>query len=516
MSGAARRVLVLLGRLHAILGGPGLMIGVVALLAFASGLVVLAREYNRPRATGREAVRQVVAHWVRTPDYLGNTLVDGVALWHEASPDDRPARRLHLDQVLGTLGGELDRQAERFPWVRILSLRVKAPGGRELASWVSTEGRVEPMSDHLVDTFSFAELGADVPGELGLRYRLAPALARDLTGLEVSYRRLLLGVLGLSGFPLLCLVYMVLNARALAERVAREAAQEATLDLADRTCHELGNGAFVLTNEKRNLTDHLDLLERFIAEEPAAQADAARRAGLDADTTRRLHHALKRAYAARGIDPDLELRASAALARHVCRQIDVGSQYISLTVRELDGFLKRSALPVSLGRVDVGECFEETVALLRPRLDASGAAVTVAIDAPGDAVAVRADRRLLIHALVNLVKNALESVESAGGAPRIVLSARVEGRTAWLGVADNGPGVPPEALRRIFDDGYSTKGPGRGRGLAIVRESIHLQEGRIAVDNLPDGGARFLIGLDLDTPDRRRDREPPAAPTPSP
>src|SRR5947208_385432 len=80
-------------------------------------------------------------------------------------------------------------------------------------------------------------------------------------------------------------------------RIAREAAAEATLDLADRTCHELGNVAFVVANERRNLSSHIELLERFVAEDGAAHAGAARRAGLDPSTASRFGQALRREYA---------------------------------------------------------------------------------------------------------------------------------------------------------------------------------------------------------------------------
>jgi signal transduction histidine kinase len=493
---AARGLAELLRRLHAILGGPGLMIGVFALLSFGFGLYVLGREYDRPRKTGRDAVHRVVDGWARMPiSHLGLTLVDYVDYWREAAPGDRPAHLETLRMMFERLGSELDRQPERFPIVHIVAMEIDAPGVGALASWVSPEAPTGSGSE-AGDRLPLTAPGDRPAVELRFRYRVAPEFEDGVRGLEVSYRRLLLGLLGLSGFSLLCLVYMVLHARALSERVAREAAQEATLDLADRTCHELGNGVFVLANERRNLAEHLDLIERFIAEGPEARASAAHRLGLDPETAARWAHAVQREYAARGIDPDLELRGSAALARHVCRQIDVCSEYIGLTVRELDGFLKRAALPVTTARVEVGGCLDEALALLQPRLEAAEARVVR--DSDGRDVHVRADRRLLIHALVNLLKNAVEAVVGAGGAPVLTLSVRVEGRTAWIGVADNGPGIPPEALKRIFDDGYSTKGPGRGRGLSIVRESVLVQHGEITVGNRPGGGAEFRIGLDVE------------------
>ena len=151
-----------------------------------------------------------------------------------------------------------------------------------------------------------------------------------------QHRRLVLAVTGLSGYSLLCLAYMVIQARSLSERAAREAAQTATLDLADRTCHELGNVAFVVANERRNLASHIELLERFVAEEPGARASALRRAGIDPAAAARFDQAIAREYADRGIDPAFELRRSAAMARDVCRQIAVCSDYITLTVREVN------------------------------------------------------------------------------------------------------------------------------------------------------------------------------------
>ena len=79
----------------------------------------------------------------------------------------------------------------------------------------------------------------------------------------------------------------------------------------------------------------------------------------------------------------------------------------------------------------------------------------------------------------------------------VTLRARVEGPTAWLAVADDGPGIPAADLRRIFEAGYSTKGAGRGLGLAIVRESVAAQGGEIEAESRPGRGTEFRIGLPL-------------------
>jgi len=492
---SAGRSLAEVGRhLRATLGLPGLMIGACSVVSSGFGLYVLAVDYGRPRQAAHAVVQGLVANWVRLPDHRGLTLADYADQWAVAPPDERGVAGAMLQGVVKQLGNELDRQGQRFPLVQVVALDVVPDGAVPLAGWRAPLAGVPAGPP---ETVQWLPLAAGGPTPMGLRvaYRVAPALDAAGRQLETSYHRLLLALLGLSGFPLLCLGYMILHAQALSERVARESAQEATLDLADRTCHELGNGVFVLANEGRNLAEHLDLVERFVAEGPAARDAAARRAGVDADLAARWQHALRREFAARGIDPDLELRSSAALARHVCRQIAACSEYIGLTVRELDGFLKRSALPVNLERVDVGGCLDEALALLKPRLDAAGAAVVRRGGGAATAYA-RADRRLLLHALVNLVKNGAEAVSASGRSPEIVTTVGVEARTVWVAVADNGPGVPKEDQARVFQDGFSTKGLGRGRGLSIVRESVLVQHGRIELVDRPDAdGAEFRIGL---------------------
>jgi C4-dicarboxylate-specific signal transduction histidine kinase len=105
---------------------------------------------------------------------------------------------------------------------------------------------------------------------------------------------------------------------------------------------------------------------------------------------------------------------------------------------------------------------------------------------------VKADRRLLVQALVNLLKNA---VEAAPEAARITIAAARDGACWRIVVRDAGPGIPPEALPRLFEPGTTTKGPGRGRGLAIVRQSLAAQGGTVAARNHPEGGAEFAIRL---------------------
>ncbi|MFF3320849.1 ATP-binding protein [Streptomyces sp. NPDC002889] len=100
-----------------------------------------------------------------------------------------------------------------------------------------------------------------------------------------------------------------------------------------------------------------------------------------------------------------------------------------------------------------------------------------------------------------------EHTEATGGpAPltgatraRVSVTARVEGGRLLLRVADSGPGVDPERTQDVFRRGWSTHGPGRGIGLALVQQAVHRARGTVAVTQGPDGGAEFTVTLPLRT-----------------
>jgi two-component system sensor histidine kinase KdpD len=119
--------------------------------------------------------------------------------------------------------------------------------------------------------------------------------------------------------------------------------------------------------------------------------------------------------------------------------------------------------------------------------------VTITI-APGLPLA-RMDFVLMEQALANLLLNA--AVHTPPGTA-VQVSAAIESDTLVLSVADNGPGLPPEALPLIFDKFYrapAAPAGGTGLGLAIVKGLVEAQGGRVAAENRPAGGALFTIRL---------------------
>ena len=144
----------------------------------------------------------------------------------------------------------------------------------------------------------------------------------------------------------------------------------------------------------------------------------------------------------------------------------------------------------------------------------AGPSIALTVDAQGCSRPVWLAGEDLTRILVNLVKNSAEAMPGGG---RICLGLRELGLreqpsglgdAEWLSltIEDNGPGIPREALDRIFDSGFTTKSgrnaqtgawpaTHRGLGLAITRSIVEGAGGRIHATNRSQSGARFEIEL---------------------
>ena len=119
--------------------------------------------------------------------------------------------------------------------------------------------------------------------------------------------------------------------------------------------------------------------------------------------------------------------------------------------------------------------------------EAQGRDVTIDVD---PALSVLAQPQLLARAVANLVRNALRY---AGHAGPVVVAARAVGNEAAISVRDRGPGVPPEALARLFEPFFRIEVDrdratgGAGLGLAIVKTCVDACEGTLDARNLSPG-----------------------------
>jgi two-component system, OmpR family, sensor kinase len=181
-------------------------------------------------------------------------------------------------------------------------------------------------------------------------------------------------------------------------------------------------------------------------------------------------------------------------AEEVARMSKIVDDLLTLAHRD-ENRLELLLEPVDLGKVATGVAVQ-----LRPLAEAAG--VQLAVEAPAGAV-VLADRARLTQVVTNLVDNAVKFT-GAGGSVRVRVWEADDG--AGLAVADTGPGIAPEQLRRVFDRFYrldparSRARGGSGLGLAICRELVEAHGGRIWAESVEGAGSTFSLALPIQPP----------------
>jgi signal transduction histidine kinase len=136
--------------------------------------------------------------------------------------------------------------------------------------------------------------------------------------------------------------------------------------------------------------------------------------------------------------------------------------------------------------------------------------VEVKVDVPEALRPIQGDPHQLRQIFTNLLTNAFEAM---GGIGLVEIAAvavdgdedagpaeHVAGPTIQITVSDNGPGIPPEVMERIFSPFFTTKPQGSGLGLAIVRKIVDAHDGRIDVGERPGGGTVFRVTVPVRSP----------------
>jgi two-component system NtrC family sensor kinase len=150
---------------------------------------------------------------------------------------------------------------------------------------------------------------------------------------------------------------------------------------------------------------------------------------------------------------------------------------------------------------DLIALIDDVVETVRQRAEESGA--TIRWDRPADLPRVMVDPEGLSRAVLNVVTNALDAVEGRPEAA-VTITADVDepAGSARVTVADNGAGMPPEALGRIFNLFVSTKGArGTGLGLTVSRKILREHGGDIQATSDEGAGSRFVLEFPLRLPE---------------
>lgn len=158
----------------------------------------------------------------------------------------------------------------------------------------------------------------------------------------------------------------------------------------------------------------------------------------------------------------------------------------------------------ALEPADLNETVGDVVELMQPRAEELG--VTLAWEPGPNIPEVQIDPEGIHRAVLNIVTNALDAAEDAPGGGRVVVTtaADVGANLARIGVTDNGGGIPPDDLPRLFQIFASTKGTrGTGLGLPVSQKIVREHGGRIHIDSQVGHGSTFRIELPIRRPDTK-------------
>ena len=181
------------------------------------------------------------------------------------------------------------------------------------------------------------------------------------------------------------------------------------------------------------------------------------------------------------------MTSTAALAEGACDRI-------SSIVGNLKQFARLDEAEIQQAQLHEG--LESTLALLHNQI---GGAIDVVRDF-GELPEIRCAPRELNQLWMHLLGNAVEAIRRAGRRGAIRLETRVQDGCVKVAVEDNGCGIPPEHLPRIFEPGFTTKGVkvGTGLGLPICSQIAQAHGGRIEVESRVGEGSRFTVVLPLE------------------
>ncbi len=144
------------------------------------------------------------------------------------------------------------------------------------------------------------------------------------------------------------------------------------------------------------------------------------------------------------------------------------------------------------GTVDVNQVVRETVPFFHGQAARRG--IETVLDLK-ELPPIRFSRNDLQHIVLNLVSNSLEAMAEKGS--RVVISTRQHNGTAFLAVADDGPGIRSDLLEQVQEPFFSTKHGGVGLGLAICRSLAWQNGGGFEIDSVPGEGTRVVVELRL-------------------
>ncbi|MBN2474054.1 MAG: response regulator [Pirellulales bacterium] len=182
------------------------------------------------------------------------------------------------------------------------------------------------------------------------------------------------------------------------------------------------------------------------------------------------------------------------------RQVVEQAERAAEIIRRLRRFVKKGK--PSRTALDLSVLVREIAAIVE--VEARTVRVDLRFDLLEPCPPVMADRIQIEQVLINLIRNGLEAMrESQGGRRILTIETRVaDGQHLEVAVHDQGVGIPPDMMKRVFERYFTTKPHGIGMGLPISRSIVESHGGRLGVTSDPQSGTTFRFHLPIFSEDR--------------
>ncbi len=160
-------------------------------------------------------------------------------------------------------------------------------------------------------------------------------------------------------------------------------------------------------------------------------------------------------------------------------------------IKFIDAYREYTSVPQpKLKSVRVKDLIEKVSHLLK--LEFKKTSIGFSVQCDSEYLTVQADAEMIEQVLINLIKNAMEALEHSNQG-KIEVSCSYTENAVIIKVMDNGPGIIPEAIERIFVPFFTTKKTGSGIGLALSRQIMQMHNGSLTVVSEPDVKTTFTL-----------------------
>jgi two-component system, OmpR family, sensor histidine kinase KdpD len=194
---------------------------------------------------------------------------------------------------------------------------------------------------------------------------------------------------------------------------------------------------------------------------------------------------------------DDKVSADATVRHELAQDIQSAAERLDNVVQNLLAMtrLESGLIQPKLDWTDVRDVINSAIDKLRN--DLSGH--TVSMDISPDLPLIRLDYALIEQALLNLLRNAAVHTPADSS---LEIHAVAEHEACFITISDNGPGIPPESLDKLFEKFYRVPGSrpgGIGLGLSIALGFVQAHHGTLQARNRPEGGAEFIMQLPVES-----------------